>query len=103
MSDTEYEDGPLRRAMESGDRREELVGLRDFIIHQLEGTACSSCSLSRLKAGEQAALILRLQQITEAIAAIPKETGEVTGVAKFRNERAARLSVAQDPASAAGA
>lgn len=56
-----------------GDRRTQLEGVRDYVVHELEGNLCNTCRNSKLRTGDQASLILRLQTVLEEIANLPKE------------------------------
>lgn len=67
-----------------GDRRTQLEGLRDYIVHQLEANLCNSCKNSKLRTGDQASLVLRLQTVLEEIANLPKEEG-TSRLAAVRN------------------
>jgi len=85
----------LVEEVQSGDMRRALVAIRDYVVHELDGNRCSKCSMSQLKTGDTAALILRLQKILEEIANLPAEkTGEddgpeeLTGLARIRALRA---------------
>ncbi len=57
----------LTTEIESGDKRRSLTAMRDYIAHELDGNRCHSCEMSRLKTGDQASLLLRLQQIIEEL------------------------------------
>lgn len=86
----------LVEEVQSGDMRRALVAIRDYVVHELDGNRCSKCSMSQLKTGDTAALILRLQKILEEIAALPAEKKpgeddepeELTGLARIRALRA---------------
>jgi hypothetical protein len=58
-----------------GDRRTQLEGIRDYIVRELEGNLCNTCRNSKLRTGDQASLILRLQTVLEEIANLPKDKG----------------------------
>lgn len=66
----------LTEAVRHEDRRVQLEAIRDYIAHQLEGNLCNACLTSRLRTGDQASLILRLQTVLAEIEAIP--SGEET-------------------------
>lgn len=92
--------------IESGDLRRSLVAIRDTIAHELDGHRCASCTTSRLKAGDQAALYLRLIKVIEEISALPSEEeptvgadGEkVVSLGEIRNRRAStRAPAAENP------
>ena len=57
----------LTAAIESGDRRRSLLGIRDHIVRELDGHRCDRCAMSQMKTGDQAALILRLEKVLAAI------------------------------------
>lgn len=100
MSDEKDEEfGPTRTSLveevQSGDMRRALVAIRDYVVHELDGNRCNKCSMSVLKTGDTAALILRLQKVLEEIAALPAEKAEgedddapKTGLAGIRQLRA---------------
>lgn len=67
-----------------GSRREQLEGVRDYIVNELEGNLCNTCRNSKLRTGDQASLILRLQTVLDEIAALPKEEG-TSRLASVRN------------------
>lgn len=72
--DGEFEpQSSLVEAVASGDSRESLVALRDYVAHELEGNRCSKCRASQLRTGDTAALVLRLQKIIEDIQALPAD------------------------------
>lgn len=70
----EYQRKHLTEAVK-GDRRTQLEGVRDYIVHELEGNLCNTCRNSKLRTGDQASLILRLQTVLDEIEALPKEEG----------------------------
>lgn len=72
----EFERQALKEAVRSPDRRTQLEGIRDYITHELEGNLCNTCKNSKLRTGDQASLILRLQTVLDEIAALPKEEGQ---------------------------
>src|SRR5690242_19858932 len=74
----------LKTAVRSPDRRTQLEGIRDYITHELEGNLCNTCKNSKLRTGDQASLILRLQTVLDEIAALPKEEG-TSRLAAVRN------------------
>lgn len=74
----------LKTAVRSLDRRTQLEGIRDYITHELEGNLCNTCKNSKLRTGDQASLILRLQSVLEEIANLPKEQG-TSRLAAVRN------------------
>lgn len=80
----EFERQALKEAVRSPDRRTQLEGIRDYITHELEGNLCNTCKNSKLRTGDQASLILRLQTVLEEIASLPKEEGQ-SRLAAVRN------------------
>ena len=60
--------------IQSGDRRRQLVAMRDLMAQELDGNRCKSCRMLQIRSGEIAALVLRLQKVIEEIATLPKET-----------------------------
>jgi hypothetical protein len=80
VSDDEEEFTPtdnLENVVKKGDYRESLIALRDYVAHELEGNRCKTCAMSKLKTGDTASLVLRLQKIIEDIQAIPDPNEEV--------------------------
>ena len=71
----EYQREQLSQAVRAVDRRTQLEGIRDYITHELEANLCNTCRNSRLRTGDQASLILRLQTVLDEIAALPTEGG----------------------------
>lgn len=67
----------LENIVKKGDYRESLIALRDYVAHELEGNRCRTCSMSQLRTGDTASLVLRLQKIIEDIRAIPDPNEEV--------------------------
>ena len=67
-----------------GDRRTQLEAIRDYIAHELEVHLCKTCLASRLRTGDQASLILRLQTVLAEIDALPINTGEVSELDRLR-------------------
>lgn len=59
----------LQRAVK-GTRREQLEAIRDYIAHELEANLCNTCRNSRLRTGDQASLILRLQTVLAELDAL---------------------------------
>jgi hypothetical protein len=57
----------LAAAVQSGDSRRALLGIRDYIVNELDGHRCSKCLTSQLKSGDQATLVLRLQQVLKEL------------------------------------
>jgi hypothetical protein len=72
---------PLSEAVK-GDRRTQLEAIRDHIAHELEANLCKTCENSRLRTGDQASLILRLQTVLAEIEALPEE-GKVNRLASI--------------------
>lgn len=89
----------LVEAIQSGDTLKALTGLRDHIARELDGNRCSKCAMSHLKSGDQASLILRLQQILKEISEIkPVEKSPDGGnVRSLDSIRGNRDSVASAP------
>lgn len=72
-------------ADENATMRDKLEAIRDYIAHQLEANLCNTCLNSRLRTGDQASLILRLQTVLEQIEKIPVYDAEVSELEKIRN------------------
>lgn len=83
-------DGHLREAVASGDRLESLIAIRDYLAWELEGHRCRTCSMSQLRTGDTAALVLRLTKVMEEIEQLEAERrkGEqVSGLSGLRQNR----------------
>lgn len=91
--------GQLEEAVKSGDPRRELEGIRDFLVQELEGHRCKSCMMSKLRTGDTAALVLRLQQILAELKALPVNDGQVTPLEKLRRRREAERNSAPEAQS----
>lgn len=72
----EFQRRDLKDAVRSTDRRTQLEGIRDYITHELEGNLCNTCKNSKLRTGDQASLIKRLEDVLDDIANLPKEEGQ---------------------------
>jgi hypothetical protein len=81
----------LEEAVKAKDRRVQLEAIRDFLAHELEGNRCKTCQASQLRAGETAALVLRLTKVLEEIASLPIDTGQKSRLDQIR--AGTRLSV----------
>lgn len=60
---------PLKDSVK-GSRREQLEAIRDYIANELEVHRCNTCTASKLRTGDQASLILRLQTVLAEIDAL---------------------------------
>lgn len=80
----EFQRMALSEAVRAPDRRTQLEGIRDYIVHELEANLCNTCKNSKLRTGDQASLVLRLQTVLEEIANLPKEEGR-SRLAAVRN------------------
>jgi|SRR3954469_12517050 hypothetical protein len=80
----EFQRRDLKDAVRSTDRRTQLEGIRDYITHELEGNLCNTCKNSKLRTGDQASLIKRLEDVLDDIANLPKEEGQ-SRLAAVRN------------------
>lgn len=94
------ENTELSDAIATEDMRTALIGIRDFLVHELEGSRCKTCEMSKLRTGDTAALVLRLQKVLEDIEAIPNKDAEVSDLDAIRRRRdgASNASVAPSPA-----
>lgn len=68
----------LKEGVKSESRRDQLESQRDYIAHQLEANLCKTCLNSRLRTGDQASLLMRLEQVLEKIEALPDPDEEVS-------------------------
>lgn len=88
----------LQRAVK-GTRREQLEAIRDYIAHELEANLCNNCRNSRLRTGDQASLILRLQTVLAELDALGDEK-KVNRLASVRSLHVAGGSEAEAEPSA---
>lgn len=79
--------GDLEKAVQSGDHRQALIAIRDYLVHELEVHRCKTCMASQLRTGDTAAIVLRLQKVLDDIAEIPEKTGEVSSLDAIRARR----------------
>lgn len=86
MSDMEAE-------INSGDMRRSLIAIRDYIVHELSDNRCHTCQMSKLKTGDTAALLLRLEKVLQAIADLPVPGEELDGVQKVQARELAESNV----------
>jgi hypothetical protein len=77
----------LEDAVRSGDRRASLIALRDLLAHELATDKCKTCQSFQRRAGDTAALVLRLQKVMEEIESMPDSDAEVTELDKIRARR----------------
>lgn len=105
----EYQTEAIIEKLTSGDVEQELIGLRDYLIHELTVSRCTKCQASKLRTGDTAALVGKLQTALERIEEVRRdvrlqreaEAGEVTGVAAIRRRRNdAGRPAAENPSSA---
>jgi hypothetical protein len=89
-----FELGALAEAIQSGDPRRELEGIRDFLVQELEGHRCKACMMSKLRTGDTAALVLRLQQILAELKQVPTGEGKVSELDRIRQRREAQRATA---------
>lgn len=90
-----YRDEDIEKKLVSEDELDELVGIRDYLIHELIGNRCSSCHMSKLRTGDTAALTKQLRDVLERITVLRKarelveaqKAGKVVGLAAIRGER----------------
>lgn len=77
----------FREKVRGDDRRGQLEAVRDWLINELTVHRCDTCSASRLRTGDQAALVLRLTTILEELAALPNPSAEQSPLEEIRNRR----------------
>jgi hypothetical protein len=78
--------------------RDKLIGLRDYVAHELEANRCKTCFNSQLRTGDTAALVLRLRAILEDIEGIPDPNveGEVDDLEQLRKRKSSRAPASPD-------
>lgn len=79
--------GKLAEAIETGDIRQSLVAIRDYVVQELEGHRCKACAMSQLKTGDTASLVLRLTTILADIEALPAEENDEDPLMAIRARR----------------
>ncbi len=85
----------MEAELKSGDLRRQLTAMRDYLVHELSVHRCKQCEASRLKTGDTAALVLRLQKVIEDLSKIPDETkdqSEAEAVLSQREANAKKLA-----------
>lgn len=85
-------------SVRSSDRRIQLQAIRDYLVNELEVNRCNTCTASKLRTGDTAALVLRLMKVLEEIEDLPRDDGVVSDLDALRARRAARTPNASDPA-----
>ncbi|MGW2206765.1 hypothetical protein [Streptomyces sp. NPDC001774] len=81
----------LEDAVKSGDRRQALVAIRDYLAHELEGSRCHTCDMSRLRTGDQAGLVLRLTSVLEELEAMPDPNAAKSRLEDLRTRDASNV------------
>lgn len=93
----------IEQAVKKGSYRDKLIALRDYVAHELEGNRCKTCSMSQLRTGDTAALVLRLKSLLDDIEAIPDpKSEEVSELDRLRALKASRTPTAKDRPPPAG-
>lgn len=87
----------LEDVVGEGDYRASLLAIRDYLAHELEVNRCNTCMASKLRTGDQAALVLRLTDTLEKIRELPNVNGEVSELERLRQRKAARTPNATAP------
>lgn len=77
----------VKEALESSDPRIYLTGLRDYLIHELTGNRCKACDMSKLRTGDTAALVMRLQNVLAEINGLPSADGDMDEVEDILDRR----------------
>lgn len=85
----------LTEAVKDKDRRVQLEAIRDWLASQLEGSMCKSCDASRLRTGDQAALILRLTKVLEELDELPEAKSEKSKYEMIQERVQGQASVTQ--------
>lgn len=85
-------------SVKSKDRRVQLEAIRDYLVNELEVNRCNTCTASKLRTGDTAALVLRLMKVLEEIEDLPRDDGVVSDLDALRARRAARTPNSSDPA-----
>lgn len=81
----------------SGNQRQVLDAMIEFVARELSGNRCSKCMNSNMKSSDLASLVLRLQKLIEDRDAIPEEGAEQSQIDKMKEARNAGASVTALP------
>src|SRR5574337_369712 len=84
-----------------GSRRQQLEAIRDYIAHELEANLCSTCRNSRLRTGDQASLILRLQDVLKELDSLgdPEKVNRLAAVRSINSRDGGAAPSAELPAA----
>lgn len=95
----DYGQGDLAKAVKSDDPRTALEAIRDYLVHELEVNRCKTCLASKLRTGDTASLVLRLESTLDRLEALPKHNGEVTQLDRIRARTAGNTNAKTEPPS----
>jgi hypothetical protein len=82
-ADTLRLEGDLR----SDDPRTQLMAVRDYLINELTVNRCQTCTASKLRTGDTAALVLRLTTTLKEISELPNPDGALDPVQEIQQRR----------------
>lgn len=77
----------LEDDMKSPDPRVQLLAVRDYLINELMVNRCKTCMSSKLRTGDQAALVLRLTTTLREISELPNPDGDLDPVEEIQRRR----------------
>jgi hypothetical protein len=77
----------LEDDLKSSDPRTQLLAVRDYLINELMANRCKTCLGSKLRTGDQAALVLRLTTTLKEISELPDPEGELDPLEEIQSRR----------------
>jgi hypothetical protein len=77
----------LEEDLRSDDPRTQLMAVRDYLINELTVNRCQTCTSSKLRTGDTAALVLRLTTTLKEIAELPNPNAELDPVEEIQQRR----------------
>lgn len=79
----------LEDDLKSSDPRVQLTAVRDYLINELMSNRCKTCLGSKLRTGDQAALVLRLTTTFREIAELPNPEADLDPLQEIHARRGA--------------
>lgn len=77
----------LEDDLKSSDPRTQLLAVRDYLINELMANRCKTCMGSKLRTGDQAALVLRLTTTLREISELPNPESDLDPLQEIQNRR----------------
>lgn len=79
----------LEDDLKSSDPRVQLTAVRDYLINELMANRCKTCMSSKLRTGDQAALVLRLTTTLREISELPNPEADLDPLQEIQGRRGA--------------